>query len=293
MKYYKLPNYSDVTVVEIPRSEITKIDIAVCAQPKQTLSSYYNSLETKPAVVVNGGFFALVNGNTVFDLIDEHQIISDEPYDFYGIGMVGDSDITFARMSAREDWRDFISAYPPLIVDGDKWEIDQAKEINYNARRSIFAYDDNTVYVIAVEGKGMTFSKMQSMLKNMGVEYAINLDGGGSTKILYEGKSITSKAYNRAVDSVIAIYAKAADTTTKILYRVQVGAFSKYDNAINMQTTIQNLEDDIGAGYKNAYVKHVDNLYKVQVGAFSKRENAEKVIADLASKGFDGFITTK
>lgn len=33
-----------------------------------------------------------------------------------------------------------------------------------------------------------------------------------------------------------------------------------------------------------------DNLYRVQVGAFSKKENAEKLLADLARSGFNGFI---
>lgn len=34
-----------------------------------------------------------------------------------------------------------------------------------------------------------------------------------------------------------------------------------------------------------------DTLYRVQVGAFSKKENAEKLLLELAKKGFKGFIT--
>lgn len=34
-----------------------------------------------------------------------------------------------------------------------------------------------------------------------------------------------------------------------------------------------------------------DSLYRVQVGAFSKKENAEKLLLELANKGFKGFIT--
>ena len=36
--------------------------------------------------------------------------------------------------------------------------------------------------------------------------------------------------------------------------------------------------------------KESGKLYKVQVGAFSKRENAEKLLKELKTKGFDGFI---
>lgn len=34
-----------------------------------------------------------------------------------------------------------------------------------------------------------------------------------------------------------------------------------------------------------------DTLYRVQVGAFSKKENAQKLLLELAKKGFNGFIT--
>ena len=292
MKYYKLDEYSSVTVVEIPFQEIKKIDVALCEQPRQTLKAFYDDQTTKPDVIVNGGFFSMSNGNTVFDLVDEGAVISDESFDFDGIGIIGDKELIFAKMSSRTDWRDFVSAYPALISDGKKCSITQASEINYNARRSILAYDDTNLYIIAVEGSGMNFAKMQNMLLGMNVKYAINLDGGGSTKILYEGKSITSTAYNRAVDSVVAVYRQEVEPTPATLYRVQVGAFGKYSNAVSMQEQIRDLTDDIGAGYKNAYIKKVGNLYKVQVGAFSKRENAVKVSIDLASKGFDSFITT-
>jgi hypothetical protein len=38
-------------------------------------------------------------------------------------------------------------------------------------------------------------------------------------------------------------------------------------------------------------LKEVDDmLYKVQVGAFSVKENAEKLLAELKAKGYNGFI---
>jgi exopolysaccharide biosynthesis protein len=49
----------------------------------------------------------------------------------------------------------------------------------------------------------------------MNIDYAINLDGGGSTKILKDGKSLTSILYNRSVDNVIAFWLK-----NKPIYRV-------------------------------------------------------------------------
>lgn len=74
--------------------------------------------------------------------------------------------------------------------------------------------------------------------------------------------------------------------TTEILYRVQVGAYSKKANADAMVKKIKK------AGF-DTYMVKVDGLYKVQVGAFSKKSNAENMKAKITALGFDAFITTK
>ncbi len=74
--------------------------------------------------------------------------------------------------------------------------------------------------------------------------------------------------------------------TTEILYRVQVGAYSKKANADAMVEKIKK------AGF-DTYMVKVDGLYKVQVGAFSKKSNAENMKAKITALGFDAFITTK
>lgn len=73
---------------------------------------------------------------------------------------------------------------------------------------------------------------------------------------------------------------------SNILYRVQVGAYSKKGNATSMATKVEK------AGFSTYLVK-VDSLYKVQVGAFASKENAEKQKQALITKGFDAFVTTK
>ena len=153
----------------------------------------------------------------------------------------------------------------------------------------------SSTYMIAVESPGLRYSKMKELLVELKIKHAINLDGGGSTRILKEGKVVTnSLIYNRPVDNVVCVYLKKINTDSpNTIYRVQTGAFSNKGNAEIYQKTIRALDDSINAGYKNAYIRLIDNLYKVQVGAFSKRENAEKVVKDLKEKGFNSFITTK
>ena len=83
---------------------------------------------------------------------------------------------------------------------------------------------------------------------------------------------------------------KAAMNETKsesnVLYRVQVGAYSKKENAEAQ------LEKVKKAGF-DTYMVQVDGLYKIQTGAYSKKENAEVQLEKVKKAGFDGFITTK
>lgn len=284
MKIYKHNKYNYVTIVEIPKKEITKIDFELCNQPKETLESFYNRQPVKPDIVINGGIFNLKDGATYFNYIDDNKTVSGWHWYTTGMGVVN-GELKYGELSS-EKWTDFVSAYPPLIDNGNAVEINYATDINYTTRRSILAYDANNIYLIAVETPGMVFSTMQKMLLEMRVTHAINLDGGGSTKILHRGESITSAtSYNRPVDNVLAIYLKR-------IYRVQVGAFTKEPYAIALRDKLRALPDSIGAGYKNAYVRKIGNYYKVQVGAFSKEENAYRVLTDLKCHGYNGFITS-
>lgn len=74
--------------------------------------------------------------------------------------------------------------------------------------------------------------------------------------------------------------------TEDVLYKVQLGAFSVYGNAINMLKTVQN------KGYTDAFITKVGNLYKVQVGAFAAAKNANTLLKKVHKEGFkDAFIT--
>lgn len=71
-----------------------------------------------------------------------------------------------------------------------------------------------------------------------------------------------------------------------VIYRVQVGAFSKKDNAEKLSKKLAD------KGYETVIVM-VDDLYKVQLGAFSIKAYAEKLANKLNREGFKAIITTK
>ena len=231
MKIYNPEKH--ITVVEIPKVEIDKFDFALCKQPRQTLKEYYDGCTIKPDIICNGGFFDMNTGGTIFNFKDNQKTISDNPSYRWGMGIVN-GELKFGGLDY-ENFDDFVSAYPVLVERGQAIEITFAKEIDYKARRTMLGYNDKTIYIVTVELPGMKFAEMQKFMIGLGCQYAINLDGGGSTKILNNGESLTSSFYNRAVDNVVAVYLKKEKT----LYKVQVGAFSIKENAEKLKNELQ------------------------------------------------------
>ena len=214
MKIYTYKKYSYVQVVEVPKTELRKIDFVLCKQPRETLSSFYNRQSDKPDIVANLGFFSMSDGTTCFNLISDGKAVNTTNAYQWGMGVRGDTNIEYNGLTWRKDWRCFVSGYPNLISNGKKITIDFAQELNYKARRTMLGYNDNTIFLVLVETPGLAFTAMQDLMLDLGCTYAINLDGGGSTKALHEGVSITKDVTNRAVDSVLAIYLKQTNTTT-------------------------------------------------------------------------------
>lgn len=73
---------------------------------------------------------------------------------------------------------------------------------------------------------------------------------------------------------------------SKILYRVQTGAFKVKENAIK-------LEKELKAKGFDTYIVKVGELYKVQVGAYSVKANADNMAEKLKKAGYQTFITTE
>lgn len=71
-----------------------------------------------------------------------------------------------------------------------------------------------------------------------------------------------------------------------VLYRVQVGAYSKKANAEAQMKKVK------AAGFADAFIAVVDDkLYRVQIGAYSIKANAETQLEKVKKAGFSGFVT--
>ena len=94
----------------------------------------------------------------------------------------------------------------------------------------------------------MNFSQIQTFLLELGLKYAINLDGGGSTKMLHYGKSVTKDATNRPVDNVLAIYLdEEANKIPTVNEKINVFYQSHFKNS--WLPAVMNYNNANGNGY--------------------------------------------
>lgn len=117
--------------------------------------------------------------------------------------------------------------------------------------------------------------------------------GHGDPEHLWNGLGMgyTMDTFRKAVSAAMKADSSKDETVPatpeKVLYRVQVGAYSVKKNAENQLAKLK------AAGFSDAFIAVVDGkLYRVQVGAFSVKANAEAYLAKVKAAGFSGFITT-
>jgi hypothetical protein len=285
----------DITVIEIPKSEIKSMDFTLCAQPVETLGNFYKRQTQKPSVLTNCGFFDMSNGNTGMTYVSEGKVIKRGDWALKGFGVTKDGKVLYGNVDKRNDWKSFVGAYPALIEDYKPLKITTATELNYPARRTVLAETPDTLFCILIEGAGLDFKDMQDILIGLKVQNAANYDGGGSTNAYVNGEKITSRNYDRAVDNVMCVYLKDGTpepipVPVQSYYSVIAGKALLKSNAEKVRTKVITLPDKYYAGYKNAFVSKKGMYYYVQIGIYSKKETADMVKNDLLSLGVDAEV---
>ena len=120
MKVYTDKIYSYAHIVEINKSEIGKIDLAICKQPRETLGNFYKRQTVKPNVLINAGFFSMKNGETIFNVVDEGKEVSNHPSYKWGLGITSDhKTLKYGSIADKSNnFIDFVTGYPPLVDNG-------------------------------------------------------------------------------------------------------------------------------------------------------------------------------
>lgn len=104
-------------------------------------------------------------------------------------------------------WKDYLTGYPALIENAKARPDKVDSYVQYcSNKRSVIGTAGDRLYLITANS--MTISQLRTALLNFGIYHAINLDGGGSSRLMVNGKAINSPTDNRCCPNAIAVWLK-------------------------------------------------------------------------------------
>lgn len=222
----KINSYTQLDIV--PHSSIEAVAFEKCADPKETLGSYYSSKEKKPQIMINGGLFNMSTGHNVMSFVCDGK---EQNYQngFTGMGVLSSdpAKLVYGTDKARK-WKYFMTAYPMLVINGKANTVyGNASNLNYLTLRSaVGVREDGTLLILTVDKPGMKFAEMAKIFVEYDAQYAMNLDGGGSVRKMHENKVMNTPIENRPVDNVLCVYLKE-DPLAKLADQNEIASWAR------------------------------------------------------------------
>ena len=203
----KTEKRNGLTAVSASRAEIRKVDIVQLNG--LTMYEWYDKQPDKPAIFINASLWD-ANKRPIGTIWENGKMVRDEGNGF-GFGIAQNGGWTFAAPWDLK-WMDYITGYPALIQDG-KSKTDKVDNYVQNSKnkRSVIATAGDRLYFITADN--MTIAQLRKALLNFGVYHAINLDGGGSSRLMVNGRAINSPTDNRRCPNAIAVWLNSEQTT--------------------------------------------------------------------------------
>lgn len=178
--------------------------------------------ENKKAIIVKDGCIEKITNETNLIPEDGYVLVSskDYPLDYLKIG-----DCIKIDWHSEPNWsnvKEAISGGPYLIKDGevyvdnDKQNFKFAQKDVYAPRTAIGIDYKGKLYLITVDGRqkdyssGLTLKELAEFLKKLNLKDAFNLDGGGSTTLVVDGKIINklSERHERKISNALLVVYK-------------------------------------------------------------------------------------
>ena len=168
--------------------DLKKVDFVNKPMTAKTLYDTY-----KPSAFINACLYDMTTSTNITKVEDENDsdgyLFSDE-----GIGIFVDNYICWTDYeTARKDTqiKDFIAGSPTLVYSGRvniDWGNKVSTAIQGKAYRSAIGFNQSTLFMYVSDNK-ITLDELAKYMLNVGCDYAINLDGGGSCH-LQEGSTV-------------------------------------------------------------------------------------------------------
>lgn len=174
--------------------------------------------EAGAVAAVNAGFFDMSTGQAIFYLEIDGQVKNSWGADKSTFGLTGDkrehfviTQVDISGNSPHPRWADVIDAIgggPNLVTAGEKNVTDEGFGwVNQRHPRTAVGYksEERLIYFVTVDGRndsvGMTIPELADFFLDLGCDYAMNYDGGGSTTMWADGevKNAPSGGFQRNV----------------------------------------------------------------------------------------------
>lgn len=221
--------YKSLTLISVPREQIRRV--AIVQLGALTMNQWYDRQKDKPKYMLNASLWD--NKGPIGTIWLDKKLIRNEGTG-YGFG------ISAGKFSFGDPWNtkwdDYITGYPALIQNGRKTthSVDSYVQ-NATTRRSAVCYKGNTLYIVT--GAGLKLNQFREQLAEYGMAEAINLDGGGSSRLLVDGKAINSPTDNRRCKLAIAVWVKDAPSSTLPSTSYKTGQYRiKVGTKLNLRT---------------------------------------------------------
>jgi exopolysaccharide biosynthesis protein len=212
--YSKINMFGGIQSIAMVRYPSCKYKTAIAdAQGKQAAATSILAIQHKAIAAINGSYFNMkeltpvtfikVDGKILGKTIGNEDLRTNGVIAIKGrcshkIRIFTCDTTMYVRKT--EGWRSALASGPMLIENGQTIKYDKNPKDGFFCKRhprTIFGYTSKgEVYMIVVDGRskgnadGMTISELSKIVHYLGLETAINLDGGGSSAIWAEGPDI-------------------------------------------------------------------------------------------------------
>ncbi len=197
----KTENRNGLLAVSAAADEIARVEIVQLGG--MTMGEWYAKQKDKPDMLMNASLWDKTGA--IGTIWQDGRLVRNEGNGF-GFGVNKAGGWGFADPWG-VSWRDYITGYPALVKAGKALSDSVDNYVmNSRAKRSAVAAAGNRLYFITADN--MTVAGLRAALVSFGVYSAINLDGGGSSRLLVDGRAVNSPADDRRCPNAIAVWLK-------------------------------------------------------------------------------------
>lgn len=205
--------FKNLTIAPIPVDTIRRVDIVQLGG--LTMGQWYAKQTDKPKYLINASLWD--NQGAIGSIYEDGLMVRNEGGGF-GFGVIGKEDEVKWAFGEPWDnvWRNYITGTPAMIVDGKQTDAHMpiTRDEVVATRRSAFCASGNVLYMVT--SSNLTLQAFKDQLSAFGMYHALNLDGGGSSRMLIDGMAVNDPTDDRRNPNAIAIWVKEDDKTEVI-----------------------------------------------------------------------------